>query len=66
MSFVVRIKDAQGKDLYLDTFMDAFQHSVGVFLGGNVKQAYEQALPGAIRKLMGKAEFHAALAKASE
>lgn len=66
VSFVVRVKDAQGKELYSDTLMDAFQHAAGVFGGGNVKQAYEQALPGAIRKLMGKAEFHAALAKAAE
>lgn len=66
VSFVVRIRDAQGKELYTDTFMDAFQHAAGIFGGGNVKQAYEQALPGAIRKLMGKAEFHAALAKAAE
>jgi uncharacterized lipoprotein YajG len=66
VSLVVRVKDAQGKELYTDTFMDTFQHSAGVFGGGNVKQAYEQALPGAVRKLMGKAEFHAALAKAAE
>ncbi|WP_257303591.1 YajG family lipoprotein [Geothrix campi] len=66
VSFVVRVKDAQGKELYTDTLVDAFQHAAGVFGGGNVKQAYEQALPGAIRKLMGKAEFHAALAKAAE
>jgi uncharacterized lipoprotein YajG len=66
VSFVVRIRDAQGKELYTDTFMDAFKHAIGYAGGGNVKQAYEQALPGAIRKLMGKAEFHAALAKAAE
>lgn len=66
VSFVVRIRDAQGKEVYTDTLMDAFQHAAGVFGGGNVKQAYEQALPGAIRKLMGKAEFHAALARAAE
>lgn len=65
VSFVVRIRDAQGKEVYSDTLMDAFQHAAGVFGGGNVKQAYEQALPGAIRKLMGKAEFHAALARAA-
>jgi hypothetical protein len=66
VSFVVRIKDAQGKELYTDTLMDTFKHAIGFAGGGNVKQAYEQALPGAIRKLMGKAEFHTALAKAAE
>jgi uncharacterized lipoprotein YajG len=64
VSFVVRVKDAQGRDLYTDTFIDVFQHAAGVFLGGNVKQAFEQALPGAIRKLMAKTEFHKALVKA--
>ncbi len=66
VSLLVRIRDAQGREVYTDTVMDAFKHAAGVFGGGNVKQAYEQALPGAIRKLMGKAEFHAALAKAAE
>lgn len=66
VSFLVRIRDAQGREVYTDTVMDAFQHAAGVFGGGNVKQAYEQALPGAIRKLMGKEAFHAALAKAAE
>ncbi|HEY3399850.1 MAG TPA: YajG family lipoprotein [Geothrix sp.] len=63
VSFVVRVKDAQGKEVYTDTLLDVFQHAAGVFGGGNVKQAYEQALPGAIRKLMGKTEFHGALAR---
>lgn len=66
VSFLVRIRDAQGREVYTDTVMDSFKHAAGVFGGGNVKQAYEQALPGAVRKLMGKAEFHAALAKAAE
>lgn len=66
VSLLVRIRDAQGKEVYTDTVMDAFQHAAGYFGGSNVKQAYEQALPGAIRKLMGKAEFHTALARAAQ
>jgi uncharacterized lipoprotein YajG len=65
VSFVIRIRDARGLEIYNATFMDAFQHAAGYFGGGNVKQAYEQALPGALRKLMDRPAFHEALAKAA-
>ncbi len=63
VTLLVRIRDAQGHEVYTDTSSDTFKHSAMVFDGGNVKDSYEQALPGAIRKAMGKPAFHAALAK---
>lgn len=65
VTFVTRVKDAEGRELWSDTSSDSFKHAAGVFTGGNVKQAYEQALPGAVHKLMAKPEFHAAIAKAA-
>lgn len=64
MTLLARVKDSSGKDYFEKTATDTFTHAAGMFTGANVKQAYEQALPGAIRKIVDDPEFQAALAKA--
>lgn len=64
VTLLARIRDAAGKDYFEKTATDTFSHAAGMFTGANVKQAYEVALPGAIRKIVDDPEFQAALVKA--
>ncbi|HJV89319.1 MAG TPA: YajG family lipoprotein [Holophagaceae bacterium] len=58
-----RVLDAAGAERFAETVSDTFKHAAGVFGGGNVKEAYEVALPGAVAKLMALPALHEALAK---
>ncbi len=65
VTFTAKVKDLHGRELYAVIFSDSFKDRVQVFGGGNVKQAYERALPGAIHKLMSMPDFHEAIARAA-
>ena len=65
VTFLASVKDAQGRELFRDSFTGAFRDEVQVAGVDNAKEALQHALPAAVKSLMDSPALHQALARAA-